>query len=134
MAFEWKLIGEILRRVQSKLPIPNSQLQSLDRLGAGRPYGAAAGSAGFFRAFPTDCCTGICGSGSAEGYQPTPEAIPGAPRCEVHNAAVNTTEKAGYNAAYDAEVYSSYDTGVNPKKFGGGLAFPRSGHRSGKTK
>ena len=35
------------------------------------------------------------------------------PVCNLHNVAVNSTEKSGYNATYDAEAYNSYDTGVN---------------------
>jgi hypothetical protein len=43
----------------------------------------------------------------AEGVDPE------LPMCDVHNAVVNSTEKSGYNESHDAEVYSSYDTGVN---------------------
>jgi len=38
---------------------------------------------------------------------------PSLPVCSLHNVSVNATEKSGYNATHDAEVYNSYDTGVN---------------------
>lgn len=38
---------------------------------------------------------------------------PSLPVCSLHNVSVNTTEKSGFNATHDSEVYSSYDTGVN---------------------
>ena len=98
MAFEWKLIGE---EQGSANPSPMEQP-------------AAAGMQPAVSATPAERVSAP--AAPASGYQPTAEATPGIPRCEVHNAAVNTTEKVGYNAAYDAEVYSSYDTGVNAEE------------------
>lgn len=99
MAFEWKLIGE---EQGSSNPSPMEQ----------QP--AAVGQQPVVSAVPPE--TVSAPAAPASGYQPTSEATPGIPRCEVHNAAVNTTEKVGYNAAYDAEVFSSYDTGVNSEE------------------
>lgn len=99
MAFEWKLIGE-----DQGATSPSSAEQ--------QP--AVAGAQPAVSASPAEKVNAP--AAPAGGYQPTSEATPGIPRCEVHNAAVNTTEKVGYNAAYDAEVYSSYDTGVNAEE------------------
>jgi hypothetical protein len=117
MAFEWKLIGENTsagseQTPNSQLPTPNPSTGSGQAVPTEQQPAAPASSA---PSQPT-AAQASAEAVPAEGYQPTPEAIPGAPRCEVHNAAVNTTEKAGYNAAYDAEVYSSYDTGVNAEE------------------
>jgi len=99
MAFEWKLIGE---EQGTASPSPAEQQPT------------AAGTQPAVPSVPAEKIPAP--AAPAGGYQPTSEATPGLPRCEVHNASVNTTEKVGYNAAYDAEVYSSYDTGVNAEE------------------
>jgi len=100
MAFEWKLIGEDAQ--------PSGSNPSEQPVSAQNPQSAESAAAPEVKQQDT--------AHKTEGYQPTPEAVPGLPRCDAHNSTVNSTEKIGYNGAYDAEVYSSYDTGVNSEE------------------
>ncbi len=103
MAFEWKLIGEDSGAAPAEQPVnPGAAPVTPAIPAAAQPIAQAA---------PAEPA-----AAPAASYQPTDEAVPGLPRCEVHNAAVNTTEKSGYNGAYDSEVYASYDTGVNAEE------------------
>lgn len=89
MAFEWKTIGGETPAEQT----PSTSAPQMTPSAAQQPATAAVQPV------------------SAE--LPVTQPDPALPVCELHNVAVNATEKSGYNATYDSEVYNSYDTGVN---------------------
>jgi hypothetical protein len=100
MAFEWKLIGEDMNNDAGNVSPAEQSVKS-------QPVESMASQV------PTG---GSEPASRAEDYKPTSEAVSSLPKCELHNSAVNSTEKSGYNGTYDSGVYSSYDTGVNSEE------------------
>ena len=109
MPFEWKLIGDDLGGETPQNNTPTEPTPAVSAPVAQTPAEpqAAAPMTPAHQAPAPETVYAPAASDIA------PAVDPSLPVCDIHNATVNSDEKVGYNGAYDAEVYSAYDTGVN---------------------